>query len=164
MYVTLSPIGGAGAQFFDNNGVPLAGGLLYTYFAGTTTPLATFTDVTGVTANTNPIVLNAAGRVPSNEIWQYTGQAYKFVLTTSTGVLVWTADNIANGFIVSLYNTIGDGTAVTFSLPTTPVSGMTITIYINGVYQNKLSYSFSGPTITFSQAPPITSTIEILYV
>ena len=43
-------------QFLDANGAPLAGGLLYTYAAGTTTPLASYTDSTGVTANTNPVV------------------------------------------------------------------------------------------------------------
>ena len=39
--VNFSPFAGAGAQFFDNNGVPLAGGLLYTYASGTTTPQIT---------------------------------------------------------------------------------------------------------------------------
>jgi hypothetical protein len=55
MALNLSPLGGAGWQFFDNNGVPLAGGLLYSYAAGTTTPLATYTTSSGVTPNTNPI-------------------------------------------------------------------------------------------------------------
>jgi len=43
MSVSLSPIGGAGAQFFDNNGTPLSGGKLYAYEAGTTTPKTTYT-------------------------------------------------------------------------------------------------------------------------
>ena len=41
MAVNLSPIGGAAAQFFNNNGVPLSGGLIHTYLDGTTTPEAT---------------------------------------------------------------------------------------------------------------------------
>jgi len=64
MAVNLSPVGGVAAQFFDNNGDPLSGGLLYSYASGTTTPLATYTSSTGLTANTNPIVLDSAGRVP----------------------------------------------------------------------------------------------------
>ena len=68
--VSLSIFGGVGAQFFDNNGVILSGGKIYTYEAGTTTPLATYTSSTGNTAHTNPIVLDAAGRVPAGgEIW-----------------------------------------------------------------------------------------------
>jgi hypothetical protein len=62
------PLAGAGWQFFDNNGVVLAGGKLYTYDAGTTTLRATYTDSTGATPNSNPIVLDSAGRVP-NEVW-----------------------------------------------------------------------------------------------
>ena len=56
MTVGLSPVAGAGWQFFDANGVPLSGGKLYTYAAGTTTPAATFTSVSGATAHTNPFV------------------------------------------------------------------------------------------------------------
>lgn len=94
MAVILSPLAGAGWQFFDNNGLPLAGGLLYTYAAGTTTPLATYSDNTGATPNANPIVLDSAGRV-SGEVWLTNGSNYKFVLKTSAAVTVWTNDNIA---------------------------------------------------------------------
>ena len=52
-------------QFLDNDGVPLAGGFIYTYAAGTTTPLAAYTDSTGVTPQTNPIVLDGNGRALS---------------------------------------------------------------------------------------------------
>jgi hypothetical protein len=93
MAVSLSLLAGAGWQFFDDNGVPLNGGLLYTYAAGTTTPLATYTSSNGVTANSNPIVLDSAGRVPY-QVWLTVGSAYKFILKTSTGVTVWTEDNV----------------------------------------------------------------------
>lgn len=93
MTVNLSAFAGAGAQFFDNNGVPLSGGLIYSYDAGTTTPRATYTDNGGGTANPNPIVLNSAGRTPA-DIWLTAGYAYKFVLRTSAGVLIGTYDDI----------------------------------------------------------------------
>ena len=93
MSVSLSPYAGAGAQFFDNNGNPLAGGLIYTYSAGTTTPVATYTSNTGLAANPNPIVLDSAGRTPS-QIWLTEGSSYKFVLQTSAGVTIKTDDNI----------------------------------------------------------------------
>ena len=91
--VNLSLLAGAGWQFFTNSGTPLAGGLLYTYLAGTTTPAPTYTTYTGVTANANPIVLDSAGR-PPNEVWNDTSLSYKFVLKTSTGVTIGTYDNL----------------------------------------------------------------------
>ena len=87
MSVNLSPIGN-GQQFFDNNGVPLSGGLLYTYVAGSSTPLSSFTSSTGSTANTNPIVLDAAGRTP-NPVWLTYGSAYKLLLKDSANVQIW---------------------------------------------------------------------------
>lgn len=95
MTVKLSPVGGAGWQFFDDNGVPLAGGKLYTYAAGTTTPQATYTSISGSTVNENPITLNSAGRVSgSNEIWLTSAVAYKLILKTSADVQLWSADDI----------------------------------------------------------------------
>lgn len=94
MAVNLSSLAGAGQQFFDNNGVPLSGGKLFSYAAGTTTPQTTYTSITGVTAHSNPIILNSAGRVPTGEIWLTAGSNYKFVLTTSVDVLIATWDNI----------------------------------------------------------------------
>lgn len=90
--VLLSPYG-IGQQFFDDNGVPLAGGLIYTYQAGSSTPLVTYTTNAGTIANANPIVLDAAGRVPQ-EIWLLTGYSYKFVLQNANAVLIQTLDNI----------------------------------------------------------------------
>ncbi|CAB4123382.1 hypothetical protein UFOVP41_45 [uncultured Caudovirales phage] len=90
--VLLSPVGN-GQQFFDNNGLPLSGGLLYTYQAGSSTLLTTYTTNNGDIANTNPIVLDSSGRC-SNEIWMQTGYTYKFVLQTSAGVTLQTLDNL----------------------------------------------------------------------
>lgn len=94
MAVNLSSLGGAAAQFFDNSGVPLAGGKLHTYATGTTTPQATYTSSSGVTPHANPIILDSAGRVPGGEIWLTDNLTYKFVIETSTGVLLGTYDNV----------------------------------------------------------------------
>jgi len=93
MSVNLSPLAGAGWQFFDSNGVPLSGGLLYSYAAGTTTPQATYTTSAGNIANANPIVLDAAGRTAS-EVWLTQGVAYKFVLKDATFVQIGSYDNL----------------------------------------------------------------------
>ena len=100
MAVLLSPLAGAGWQFFTNTGSVLTGGLLYTYAAGTTTPQTTYTDNTGGTANSNPIVLDSAGRV-AGEVWLTTGVNYKLVLKDSTGTQIAAWDNI-NGISSSI--------------------------------------------------------------
>jgi hypothetical protein len=94
MSVSLSPLGGAGWQFLDNSGNVLSGGKLYVYSAGTSTPVTTYTSSSGATPNTNPVILDSAGRV-SEEIWVTQGAAYKFVLKSSTDTLIWTKDNIS---------------------------------------------------------------------
>ena len=96
MAVYLSLFAGAGQQFFTNAGVPLAGGKIYTYGAGGSTPQATYTTSAGNIAHSNPIVLDAAGRVPGGgEIWLTDTLVYKFVLETSAGVTVQTLDNVS---------------------------------------------------------------------
>jgi hypothetical protein len=94
MAVNLSPLGGVAAQFFNNDGVPLSGGLIYTYLAGTNTPATTYTTGAGNIAHSNPIVLDAAGRVPTGEIWLSDGISYKFVIKDSSANLIGTYDNL----------------------------------------------------------------------
>jgi hypothetical protein len=101
--VALSSLGGAGWQFFDSSGNPLAGGKLYTYAAGTTTPAVAYTSNTGATPHANPIILDSAGRV-SEEIWLTQATNYKFVLESSTNVPIWTKDNIPGIFADRILN------------------------------------------------------------
>lgn len=164
--VSLSIFGGVGAQFFDNSGIPLAGGKIYTYEAGTTTPLATYTSSTGNTAHTNPIVLDAAGRVPAGgEIWNAL-QLYKFVLKTSADVTLATYDNVGSSFNATaiIANFTGDGSDTAFTLASSPANENATNIYINGVYQQKNTYGVAGAVVTFSEAPPVNSSIEVNYV
>jgi hypothetical protein len=165
MAVFLSPVGGVAAQFFTNTGAVLTGGKLYTYAAGTTTPLASYTNSFGNVARTNPVVLDAAGRVPdSGEIW-ITSASYKFVLKDANDVLIATYDNISGAGVPinNPDNFTGNGIAVAFTLSTSVANENAISVYINGIYQNKNTFSVSGTTLTFSEAPPLTSLIEILY-
>ena len=91
--VAISPI--PKLQFFDSNGDPLSGGLLYTYKVGTTTPKATYADATGDVGvlNTNPVVLNSRGEPTDGSVFLLTDENYKFVLKTSAGATIWTVDN-----------------------------------------------------------------------
>jgi hypothetical protein len=108
MAVNLSPIGN-GVSFLGTTGLPLSGGKIYTYQAGSSTPLATYTTVNGTVANSNPIILGTDGRTPS-EIWLTYGYNYKFILQDSVGSTIATYDN--------LYGILGTIPASSSTLPT----------------------------------------------
>lgn len=144
MAVFLSPVGGAAVQFFDNSGNVLTGGKLYTYLAGTTTPTPTYTTAAGVAFHTNPIILDAAGRVPAGgEIWLSDGIQYKFVLKDANEVLIGTYDNIiginSNFLNYEVQQEIVTATAgqTVFNLTTiTYQPGTnTLTVFVDGVNQ-----------------------------
>jgi hypothetical protein len=83
-------------KFFDNNGTPMAGGLLFTYVSGTSTKLATYKDQAG-TLNSNPIVLDFRGEA---NVWLDQTLTYKFVLapvgdTDPPTKPIWTVNNIS---------------------------------------------------------------------
>ena len=164
MAVFLSPVGGVAAQFFDNNGIILSGGKLYTYAAGTTTPQVSYTTSAGNVPHSNPIILDSAGRVPGGEIW-ITSQAYKFVLNDANNVLIATYDNIIGigAAAYQIQNFTGTGSQTVFTLSASSFGEDYTFVYINGVYQNKNTYTVSGTTLTFSEAPPVTSKIEVMF-
>jgi len=81
------------AQFFTTAGLPLVGGKLYTYVAGTSTPQATYTTEAGGTANTNPIILDTRGEC---NLFLTQSVSYKFILNDATDVLIWSVDNISS--------------------------------------------------------------------
>lgn len=78
---------------FSANGVPMVGGTLDTYIAGSTTPATTWQDAAITIANTNPISLDARGECV---LWLDPAVVYKFVLKNAQGVIQWTQDNISN--------------------------------------------------------------------
>lgn len=164
--VSLSIYGGVGWQFFDNNGDPLTGGKVYTYVAGTTTPSTTYTSSAGTTPHANPIILDAAGKVPGGEIWLSYSTRYKFVVKTNNDTLLNTYDNIGGSFNAAplVANLTADGVQTQFSLPSVPTSVYTSDVFINGVYQQKNTYSVSSTNLIFSQAPPYNALIEVVYV
>ena len=78
------------ARFVDSNGDPLVGGKVYTYQAGTSTPLATYTDKGAGTPNANPVILDSRGEA---DIWLDSSN-YKITVHDSSDALIWTVDNV----------------------------------------------------------------------
>jgi hypothetical protein len=151
----LSPLGGAGWQFFGEDGLPLNAGLLFTYIAGTTTPADTYDDSLGTTLHSNPIVLGSTGRPPA-EIWLTSGTAYKFIIKTSANALIATYDNVYGINDVSLTSSMADYLASPPTIGgTTPGAGNFTyvnvtgpTVPANGIYEaNTDELGFASHTI-----------------
>lgn len=173
MAVNLSPVGGVAAQFFNNDGVPLAGGLIYTYTAGSSTPQATYTTSAGGIAHSNPIVLDSAGRVPTGEIWLTDGISYKFVLKDSAGTLLATYDNIV-GINSNFINYTGSQEIQTatagqtvFTLATMAYQPGTnsLTVFVDGVnqYGPGAQYAYtetSGTVVTFASGLHVGASVK----
>lgn len=93
-------------QFSNALGLPLAGGRLYTYLAGTTTPETTYQDQDLTDANENPITLDSTG---SCMIWLDPNKSYKFLLKSALGITQpgWPVDNISGASnLISLQPTL----------------------------------------------------------
>jgi hypothetical protein len=154
-------------HFTDNNGNALTGGKLFTYAAGTTTKLATFTDATATTSNTNPIILNTRGEA---NVWLSPNTAYKFVLSPSTDTdpptnSFWTVDNLVSGVFGSGTLTMTGGaineTAATLASSSVTAIGAAPGNYIaitGSTTINAFDSIQAGAkrTLTFSGSPQLT--------
>ena len=79
----------------------------------------------------------------------------RFELRVTAQSILDAIQNPDGGTIVTA---VGTGSQTVFS-----IASNFIAIYINGVYQNRSTYTVTTGTVTFSQAPPLTSTIEVVY-
>ena len=123
--VAVVPLNSPHVQFLDSSGVPLAGGKIYTYAAGTSTPVATYSDAAGTILNANPVVLDSGG---SATIF-LKAQAYKIIAQNSLGVTQWSVDNIVSLAILGrpfLSNTLANR-------PTTCTASADLTSSGNGL-------------------------------
>jgi len=142
---TISPV--PFLQFIDANGAPLAGGKLYTYEAGTTTPLATYTTNAGNIANANPVILDSAGRA---SVWLATGM-YKFVLKDSTDVLSYTTDNISGTYGAMQPAVVATQGQTVFTVLPYTMGGSTIVARNGLVQEYNVDYTeTNSTTITFA--------------
>jgi hypothetical protein len=125
---------------FANGGAPLVGGQLFTYSAGTSTPIATYTDNTGGTSNPNPVILNSRGEA---NVWILPNVGYKFILEDAAGNIIWTVDQIFNSQLLTLFGGVDTGLANNYVLNfATP-----FTSYANGeVIYFIPSFTNSGPS------------------
>lgn len=146
----VTPINQPHQTFFDNSGNPCAICSLYSYTAGTTSPLPTYTDSTGSTQNTNPIVLDVAGGA---NIWLGTTYTYKFVLKNASGATVWTVDNVKSNsgavpcispYSVQFANSSGNALSCDSTITINPTS-----------HALQVGGAISGPSFSLKNLNPI---------
>lgn len=132
-------------QFIGATGAPLAFGLLYTYQAGTSAPLATY-NASGA-ANPNPVVLDAAGRA---DVWVPPNVAYKFNLTDSAGNQIpgFPIDNVVDSQLITLYGGVDTGVANAYVLN----FSANFNAYTDGIiiYWIPAHSNSAGPTININ--------------
>lgn len=127
--VTLSPV--FKQKFFDNSGIPLNGGKLFSYLATTTTKTTTYSDAGGSSANTNPVILNFRGEA---DVFIEPNKGYKFVLAPSTDTdpptnPIWTVDNVRSSQLITLYGGVDTGVINAYVLTFTA----NFTAYTDGI-------------------------------
>lgn len=145
MAVTLTP--SPKMQFFTAAGLPLVGGKLFTYASGTSTPLATYTDDTGNTANTNPIILNSRGEAG---VWLGPSR-YTFVLKDSDDNLIWTVDGVGTIQGAQSLPTVAASGQTVFTVPQYGLGGYLMVIVDGLVKEYNVDYTESSTTsITFA--------------
>lgn len=130
------------AQFFDASGAPLVGGKVYTYAAGTTTPLATFTDASALTPNTNPVILDSRGEC---DLWFSTATSYKVILKDADDVLQWSVDNIAT------YGTLASQNSNNVTITGGTITGVTLTVNVIGDVSGNAGTVTNGVYLTATQ-------------
>lgn len=116
-------------QFFDTSGNPLAGGKVYTYAAGTTTPLVSYSDQSAAFPNSNPVILDSGG---FGTIW-LGPSAYKIVVQNSAGVPQWTVDKVSSWVDLTSNQTIGGNKTFTGAMVVLGTATFNGQIFLNGI-------------------------------
>ena len=144
MTTTLSP--SPKMQFFTAAGVPLVGGQLFTYASGTTTPLATYTDSTGNTTNTNPVILDSRGEA---NVW-FGPSRYTLLLKDSLDNLIWTAAGVNSSPSAQTNVIIATSGQTVFTVPEYGLGGYLMVIVDGLVKEFNYDYTETNTTtITF---------------
>jgi hypothetical protein len=94
-------------------GLPYAGGQLFFYLTGTSTPTPTYSDSLLTIPNTNPVILDSAG--DAGNVFLNPSIVYKVVLEDANGNLVWSFDPVTP-------NALGTITALLWGATTTGVA------------------------------------------
>jgi hypothetical protein len=170
--MALTQVTGPYPIFTDLDGTPLDDGYLYIGLINQDpeqNPIQVFWDANLTIPASQPIrTSNGYAYRNGTPALLYTGGEFsitirnkreEFVLYSPVG---YGFDPAAVSASVVKNDFVGDGVTDTFTLSASPSTKLATSVFINGVYQEKDSYSISGNTIIFSVAPPLSSSIEVM--
>jgi hypothetical protein len=145
-----------------STGIPNAFGTVTTYQAGTTTPIATWTDWTATTPNSNPATLNARGEM---NLYLLPNTGYKIVEADSNGNQIKSTDQVFNSQLLTLYGGVDSGVVnayiVSYTANVTALANGIIVFFTaanSNTGASTLSVSFNNGSSYTTPAPIVTQT------
>jgi len=114
--------------------------------------------------NENDLLVFVDGVFQAQNVYSVSGTTLTFATAPANGrvITVYSVKAGVSGSNYTLSTMTGDGSDTTLTLGTDPVNENNVQVYIDGVYQNKDTFSVSGTTLTFSEAPPNNTKVEAI--
>ena len=114
--------------------------------------------------NENDLLVFIDGVFQAQNVYSVSGTTLTFATAPANGrvITVYSVKAGVSGSNYTLSTMTGDGSDTTLTLNTDPVNENNVQVYIDGTYQNKDTFSVSGTTLTFSEAPPNNTKVEAI--
>jgi len=114
----------------------------------------------------NNLVVFIDGVFQAQDAYSVSGTTLTMSAAPANGAVltVYSVKGAVAGSNFGIATMTGDNSDTTLTLPFNPVNENNVQVYIDGVYQNKDTFSVSGTTLTFSTAPPTGTAVEAMVV
>ena len=114
--------------------------------------------------NENDLLVFIDGVFQAQNVYSVSGTTLTFATAPANGrvITVYSVKAGVSGSNYTLSTMTGDGSDTTLTLNTDPINENNVQVYIDGTYQNKDTFSVSGTTLTFSEAPPNNTKVEAI--
>ena len=119
-------------------------------------------DASSTIANENNIQIYIDGVYQSKDTYSTSGTTVTFSTAPPTGSSIEFMHYTSVTGVIDVDNFTGNGSTTAFTVTSSITSENKTQIYIDGVYQNKDTYSTNGTTVTFSTAPVNGAKIDIV--
>ena len=114
----------------------------------------------------NNLVVFIDGVFQAQDAYSVSGTTLTMSAAPANGAVltVYSVKGAVAGSNFGIATMTGDNSDTTLTLPFNPVNENNVQVYMDGVYQNKDTFSVSGTTLTFSTAPPTGTAVEAMVI